>query len=48
MISSLEDVMSELKLLKNLMNESAEKAATKEDLSNLKAIRATKPYNTGL
>ena len=30
--------MSTLKVLKNLMNEDAEKAATKEDLSDLKAI----------
>ena len=37
-MAPLEDVMSELKLLKKLMNESAKKAATKEDLSDLKAI----------
>ena len=37
MAPSLDDVMSELKLLKKLMNESAEKAATKEDVIDLKA-----------
>ena len=35
MAPSLDDVMSELK--KKLMNESAEKAATKEDVIDLKA-----------